>query len=168
MKRNKIALLLIAAALLSVCFTACGKNDATSETPKEPATLQSICAAIEGKMDNATALTNREDSFVENFMQLDASALSEYRIKAQTEGGSIDEYGVLRVKSGESTEAIEETVRNYLDFYLNTLWDDRYKPEEKPKIENASYKVFGNEYVVYLIMDKSVQSDVYTALGKLF
>lgn len=163
-----VVFLLTVLIALPLLLCACGETADQPSGEAKTVTLESVATTIEKYMNNSTALTDRQESFLENFMQLNPADYAGYRVKTQTEGGSIDEYGVLELKEGDSSAKAEETVKNYLDFYLNTLWDDRYKPEEKPKIENATYRVWGGKFVVYLILDKDTQAIVNTALDELF
>ena len=74
----------------------------------------------------------------------------------------VDEYGVFRAKDADAAKELEKQAKDYLANRLET-WMDEYMPEEKPKVENAECRVFGN-YVVYAILSDANRSAAFKAV----
>ena len=74
----------------------------------------------------------------------------------------VDEYGVFKARDAENAKALKAEVEAYLKNRLET-WMDEYMPEEKPKVENAECRVFGN-YVTYAILSESDRAAAFKAI----
>ncbi len=81
---------------------------------------------------------------------------------------NINELGIFHTSDRESRQALEAVI----DRYLEGMQEDQgafvasYAPEELPKLEQATYRSFGN-YTVYVILDEKDQELVFETVEKL-
>ena len=75
-----------------------------------------------------------------------------FAILQNSAGANIDEYGIIKAASDETVADVEASVNNYIKSRLD-MWMPEYMPEEKPKLENATVKVFGR-FVVYSFLSE--------------
>ena len=182
---KKTISLLLAVLLLAVTgsLLSCGseKKDAESgkdlpsraedksDSPADPAsvTFSALCSALDDAVGNEGEFVLRDDDYLENMMGMSPDLTANRRVLVTTEGGCIDEYGVFEVLPGKSAEEIDAAVKEYLSFY-NGIWDDRYNPEEYPKLRDAEVRTFGGRFAVYAILSEKERSAVFGAAEKLF
>ncbi len=162
--RKSVSLILAAATLL--LFTAaCTKDDGGQKNVDYETLSGAVNTAVAG-FDSAE-YTPREDSYIKNFIKITPADCANCSILVSTEGGSINEYGVIEAGEGQSASDVSDVIKAYFDFYRG-IWDDRYLADEYPKLRDAEVRVFGDKYVVYTIMGESERSTVYSAVEKLF
>ncbi len=161
--KRTISLILSAAALVAVTSSCSGGKDAANVN------YDDVLGAIEGAVAgfDSSEYTAREESYIKNFIKIDPAGYAGCDIRVSTEGGSINEYGVIDVGEGGSAADVKKTVEAYFEFYLS-IWDDRYLAEEYPKIRDAEVRTFADRYVVYTILDKDGRAAVFSAVGDLF
>ncbi len=142
---KKIVALIIIVAVLATALCACGGN---SETKNVPAA--DIAAAVADKIGKTDSLTAVEANWIKGWMKTDASLFGDYTVMLNTYGANVDEYGIFKAGEEMSAAKIETVVQSYLDLRVQS-WMDEYMPEEKYKVEDASYEVIG-DYVMYCIL----------------
>ncbi|MBR2880366.1 MAG: DUF4358 domain-containing protein [Oscillospiraceae bacterium] len=142
---KKIVALIIVVALLATALCACGGKTETKNVP-----AADIAAAVAEKIGKTDSLTAVEANWVRGWMKTDASLFGDYTVMVNVYGANVDEYGIFKAGEDMSAADVEKTVQAYLDLRLQS-WMDEYMPEEKYKVEDASYKVLG-DYVMYCIL----------------
>lgn len=156
------SLLLAVVCILSVLCVGCSEN-----VQKEVA-FSEISSAIAAKIPAADQYKSRDDNYPFGFFETKADDFANLVIMQQSSGELIDEYGVFEAKSAEEFDKAEKFVSDYLTFYRDVLWDDRYKQDQFPKLRDAEYRTYGNKYVVYAILDDAGRADVFDAVNALF
>ncbi len=101
-------------------------------------------------------MSEADKDFIGYYIDSDISVLSDYAVRLQTNGVNIDEIGVLKCDTPASAEAIAS---EYLKS-RNDNWNPSYLAEERPKMEAAEYRTFGN-YVVYAILSETDKQTVF-------
>lgn len=162
---KSVSLILAAAALL-IITAACTKDDGGEQKNVDYNTLSGAVNAAVAGFDSAE-YTPREDSYIKNFIKVTPADCANCSILVSTEGGSINEYGVIEAGESQSASDVADVIKAYFDFYRG-IWDDRYLAEEYPKLRDAEVRVFADKYVVYTIMGESERSAVYSAVDALF
>ena len=142
---KKIVALIIVVALLATALCACGGKTETKNVP-----AADIAAAVAEKIGKTDSLTAVEANWVRGWMKTDASLFGDYTVMVNVYGANVDEYGIFKAGEDMSAADVEKTVQAYPDLRLQS-WMDEYMPEEKYKVEDASYKVLG-DYVMYCIL----------------
>lgn len=161
---KSVSPILAAAALL--IFTAACSNDGGAQKNVDYGTLSGAVNDAVAGFDSAE-YTPREESYIKNFIKITPADCANCSILVSTEGGSINEYGIIEAGEGQSASDISDVIKAYFDFYRG-IWDDRYLAEEYPKLRDAEVRVFADKYVVYTIMGESERSAVYSAVDALF
>ena len=155
MKKTTRAIALLTAffALLSLLCACGGGKAARSDVP-----VEDLAAAVD-KAIGSDKYSTAEESYVRGRLQIDLGSCESYVVRLS---GVVDEYGVFKAKDADAVKTLEKEVQDYLKNRLET-WMDEYMPEEKPKVENAECRVFGN-YVVYAILSDSSRSAAFKAV----
>lgn len=145
-----------------------GTNAGTDAWTAAPPEFDDICAAVADAVaaNDPADYVPREDSYIENFISIVPSDYANCLILVSTEGGSVSEYGVIETSPGEAKKTAE-AIGEYFEFY-DSIWDDRYIPEEYPKLRDAEVKTFDGRFVVYTILGEDERAAVFEAVGKLF
>ena len=166
--------------LSAAAFFACGDNagdglesdresfstDTTHDTPTA-VDFQSLCSAIDVVVTGVENYIPRDEGYLENMMMINPASYASCRVLVSTLGGSIDEYGVFEVLPGEDVSEVADSIKEYLSYY-NEIWDDRYLPEEYPKLRDAKVKTYGDRFAVYAILDKVDSAALFAAADALF
>ena len=150
MKRTISILLALAALACLLC--GCGGKSARSDVP-----VDEIAAAVD-KAIGGEKFTTVDESYVSGRLKVDAAKCDGFVVRLNV----VDEYGVFKAKDAENAKELKAEVEAYLKNRLET-WMDEYMPEEKPKVENAECRVFGN-YVTYAILSESDRAAVFKAI----
>jgi len=141
-------------AITCACVNACGnkgyKNDVAVAT---------LSLAADADIAMKSNLADASSDFMEFFLNVDPSLYSEYSVKTPIGSASIDEYGIFKANSPEDAEKIAASLDSYLASRVAT-WDTRYSQEEKPKVDGACTKVFGN-YVAYAILSDTERAEFF-------
>lgn len=148
-----IAMTLLFALLLSACGGKTYRNDVSASE---------IGSAVDGAIAAADNMVDAPASYITSSMKLDVSNLSDYTVKINSRGISIDEYGIFKAADDAQLKEIQTLVNDYLQFRLDS-WMVEYLPEEFPKIENAEAKTVGS-YVMYAILSDSDKKAAFDAL----
>ncbi len=144
-KIARVFALVLVVALLACSLCACGGKTQTKNVP-----AADIAAAVAEKIGKTDSLTAVEANWIKGWMKTDAAAFGDYTVMLNTYGANVDEFGVFKAGENMSVKDVEATVQAYLDLKLQS-WMDEYMPEEKYKVEDASYEVLG-DYVMYCIL----------------
>ena len=144
-KITKIIALVLIVAVLASTLCACGGKTETKNVP-----AADIAAAVADKIGKTDSLSAVDTNWFRGWMKTDASLFGDYTVMVNVYGANVDEYGILKAGEAMSVADVEKTVQAYLDLKLKS-WMDEYMPEEKYKVEDASYKVLG-DYVMYCIL----------------
>ena len=187
MKKRICLFLIIASLFLTACsLFACGDSenipgntdktagntspsDSVDNSPINPAAtdFETLCSTIDSVVTGFEEYVPRDEGYIENIMLMSPSSFASCRILVTTSGGSIDEYGVFEVLPGENVSDIDNAVKKYFAYY-NEIWDDRYLPEEYPKLRDAKVKTYGGRFAVYAILDEAGRNAVFGAAESLF
>ena len=154
MKKTTRALaLLLALAAFGCLLCACGGGKSVrSDVPAED-----LAAAVD-KAIGGEKYSTVDASYINGRLGIDLTKCAGYVVRLNV----VDEYGVFQAKDADGVKALEKEVQDYLANRLET-WMDEYMPEEKPKVENAECRVFGN-YVVYAILSDANRSAAFKAV----
>lgn len=144
-KISKLIALVLVIAVLAATLCACGGKTETKNVP-----AADIAAAVAEKIGKTDSLTAVEANWIKGWMKTDAANFGDYTVMVNVYGANVDEYGIFKAGENMSAADIESTVKAYLELRLQS-WMDEYMPEEKYKVEDASYKVLG-DYVMYCIL----------------
>ena len=144
-KISKLIALVLVIAVLAATLCACGGKTETKNVP-----AADIAAAVAEKIGKTDSLTAVEANWIKGWMKTDAANFGEYTVMVNVYGANVDEYGIFKAGENMSAADVESTVKAYLELRLQS-WMDEYMPEEKYKVEDASYKVLG-DYVMYCIL----------------
>ena len=156
--KNKrwIAALLLLSLLL--CLSACGAKY------RDDIPLSRFVSIIDARMGGSD-LAEMNSGYVSGAMHLDPNSFGGYVVKLNAKGVNIDEYGVFRTPENGKVSDVRDAVEGYLKMRRDT-WMKEYMPEEKPKLDKAEVKVYGN-YVLYVIAADDVRENVYQDVEKL-
>ena len=157
---KKIVALIIIVAVLATALCACGGN---SETKNVPAA--DVAAAVAEKIGKTDSLSPVEANWIKGWMKTDASLFGDYTVMVNVYGANVDEFGVFKAGENMSVKDIESTVQAYLDLKLQS-WMDEYMPEEKYKVEDASYEVIG-DYVMYCILSAEDSEAAFASFAEM-
>ena len=174
MKKSKLFTVLAIGCMTVFALTACGEkkdnaNDNGStvkptETVKETdkkveVNVKEFAKEIAEKRTDVSLVEMTED-YVSGILSVDLTKVSDYSVYVDASGAGVDEYGIFKANEGAGEE-VQSMLESYLDMRLES-WMDEYMPEEKPKVENAVVKNYG-DYYVYVILSDSEQEAFYTA-----
>ncbi len=143
--------LILALAALACLLGACG-GGARSDVP-----VEDVAAAVD-KAVGGEKYSTVDETYINGRLHMDLTKCDGYVVRLNV----VDEYGVFRAKDADSAKELEKQAKDYLASRLET-WMDEYMPEEKPKVENAECRVFGN-YVVYAILSDANRSAAFKAV----
>ena len=161
MKTNKASITIVCIMLLISMLAACGGK--SSEVRNDVA-VTDVSAAVAAVLSEKDALVSVPETYFSGSMKMDVSDYEGYDVKINSQGVNIDEYGVFKAKDSTQVAALEQAVKNYLQFRKDT-WMEEYMPEEYPKLENAEVKTVGN-YVMYAILSDSSKKSAFDAFEK--
>lgn len=155
MKHVFAALLLLC---LLLCLCACGAKY------RDDVPMSRFVAVIDPRMGGSD-LAEMNSGYISGAMHLDPNSFGGYVVKLNAKGVNIDEYGVFRAPENGKVSDVQDAIEGYLKLRRDT-WMKEYMPEEKPKLDKAEVKVYGN-YVLYVIADDDVRANVYQEVEKL-
>lgn len=161
MKTNKASITIVCIMLLISMLAACGGK--SSEVRNDVA-VTDVSAAVAAVLSEKDALVSVPETYFSGSMKMDVSDYEGYDVKINSQGVNIDEYGVFKAKDSTQVAALEQAVKNYLQFRKD-IWMEEYMPEEYPKLENAEVKTVGN-YVMYAILSDSSKKFAFDAFEK--
>ena len=157
---KKIVALVIIVALLATALCACGGKAETKNVP-----AADIAASVAEKIGKTDSLTAVEANWIRGWMKADAANFGDYTVMVNVYGANVDEYGILKAGENMSVADVENTVKAYLDLRLQS-WMDEYMPEEKYKVEDASYEVIG-DYVMYCILSAEDSEAAFATFAEM-
>lgn len=146
--------MLIPSLLLASCG---GSTEYSADVP-----VSELCSAADALLPDSSDFATTSDSYIIGMMEIDPTEFADYAVKIRASGANIDEYGIFKAADSSEVEAAVSVVNAYLAMRVDT-WMPEYMPEEFPKMEEASVKVFG-QYVVYAILADDVKADVFNAI----
>ena len=141
-----------------LCTASCGGSVAY----KTDVAVSELSAAVDTLLDNPGDFATMTEGYIVGMMEIDPAQFEEYVVKLRASGANIDEYGIFKAADADSVDAAVAIAEAYLARRIEA-WMPEYMPEEFPKMEAASVKVFGN-YVVYAILAEDVKADVFDAV----
>jgi len=157
---TKKHLSLIPALLVLSLLTACGGNAAQI---RDDVAVSDVSTAVAAVL-SGDALVSVPDTYYSGAMKMDTSDFEGYDVKINSKGINIDEFGVFKAKEASQVAAVEQAVKDYLQFRIDT-WMVEYMPEEHPKLESAEVKIVGN-YVMYAILSDDSKKAAFSAFEK--
>jgi len=160
-KMTKVFSLCLALVMLACLLCACG--DKAPESKNVPAA--DIAAAVAEKLGKTDALTAVDANWIKGWMKTDAAQFADYTVYLNAIGANVDEFGIFKAGENMSVADIEKTVQAYLDLKLAS-WMDEYMPEEKYKVEDASYEVVG-DYVMYCILSAEDSAAAFASFKEM-
>ena len=143
---------------LLLCLCACGAKY------RDDVPLSRFTAVIDARM-GAGDLAEMNSGYISGAMHLDPNSFGGYVVKLNAKGVNIDEYGVFRTPENGKVADVKDAVEGYLKLRRDS-WMKEYMPEEKPKLDKAEAKVYGN-YVIYVIAGDDVRESVYQDVEKI-
>ena len=158
MKKVRITALCLALCLCAALLSACGSKSKV----KDDVSVETVAQAVDTAIGNAGDLVAVDENYISGSMKMDVSDYGEYIVKINAYGANVDEYGIFHGKDADQTAEIAKAVEAYLKMRVDT-WMDEYMPEEKPKMEAATYKTVGN-YVVYAVLEDASQQAAFDAV----
>ena len=154
MKKTARALaLLLALAAFACLLCACGGGKGV----RNDVPVEDVAAAVD-KAIGGEKYSTVDEAYINGRLHVDLTKCDGYVVRLNV----VDEYGVFRAKDADAAKELEKQAKDYLASRLET-WMDEYMPEEKPKVENAECRVFGN-YVVYAILSDANRSAAFKAV----
>lgn len=151
-------ILAVVLAFTCICTASCGG----SATYKTDVAVSEISAAVDALLDNPGDFATMTEGYIVGMMEIDPSQFEECVIKLRASGSNIDEYGIFKAADSEGVANAVAVANAYIARRIEA-WMPEYMPEELPKMEAASVKIFGN-YVVYAILAEDVKADVFDAV----
>ena len=161
MKTNKASITIVCIMLLISMLAACGGKSAEV---RNDVAVTDVSAAVAASLSEDDALVSVPETYFSGSMKMDVSDYDGYDVKINSKGVNIDEYGVFKAKDSTQVAALEQAVKDYLQFRKD-IWMEEYMPEEYPKLENAEVKTAGN-YVMYAILSDSSKKAAFDAFQK--
>ncbi len=159
MKARILAFILAVIALLpTAALTSCG----SSASYANDVLVVDLCTKVDALLANPTEFALMSDDYIKGMMYVDTSKFAEHAVKLRASGANVDEYGIFKAPDNSDPNLIKETVEAYLKMRVDT-WMPEYMPEEFPKMQSASVKVFG-QYVIYCILDEATKANVFSAV----
>ncbi len=149
-----VALLAVLCLLLCSCFL----SRYTGEY--QPSEL------IYALRDEISALADYSEYSSEDVgFMLDTQEAESFSVIYSLDGDDIGEVGVFRVRDGEDTDDMLETVNEYLEDVrqARTSFVRNYIPDELPKLDGAHAIALGR-YVCYCILDSTTAKTVFDKL----
>ena len=159
MKRS-ISLLLLAGLCLGL-LCACGGGEISDY--RTDVSVADIAAKVDEAIQAGDNMASVDANYILNRMELDVSDYAEYVVKVNAFGANVDEYGIFKAKDADQAAEIASAVEAYLKM-RNDTWMTEYMPEERPKMEAATYKTAGL-YVMYAVLwdvEKTAAFDAFT------
>lgn len=158
MRTLKFICFCIALSLVCAFIIACGEK----QDYRDDITVESVVAKINPTLSQIENLDRAPENYVKIQQALPLDSCLEYVEMIQVGGVGIDEYGIFKMKDAESVAAMKTAIESYLASALMTFNED-YAPGEKPKLEAAEIKIFGN-YVMYAVLSDSEKITAFSAL----
>jgi len=158
MRTVKFICFCIALSLLCTFIIACGEEQGY----RDDVTVESVVQKINPTLSRINDLDRAPENYIKIQQSFPLDLCLEYAEMMQVGGVGIDEYGIFKMKDAESVTAMKTAIESYLTTALATFNED-YAPNEKPKLESAEVKVFGN-YVMYAVLSDSEKAAAFSAL----
>lgn len=159
MKKIVTSILITSALVLSaLILSACAGGTAY----KTDVSVYDLSEKIDEAIGNSSTLAETNENYIKGRIKANPSDYDGIIVKVQSAGANIDEYGIVKVKSGDDVKAAEQLLKDYIQTRIDT-WMPEYMPEELPKMKAATVKVFG-QYVVYCVLEEGIKSDVFNTV----
>ena len=154
LRKRVLCCVILALIMVSVC--ACG----------EPKTAPA-CVEITEQIRNAApfqTLTATSEKYILRHLLLDAEQLEDSSLLSDETGATPEMILAVKAASEKELSAVKEAVQEYLDEMLLQYRD--YQPDQMPKLENATVRVFGTTVVLIVSPDKVKTDKVLEKLLK--
>lgn len=152
----------ITALLLAVLFclsAGCGGGSKYADNVLVSGIIDRVDQAI-GKDDGSMIAV--DELYINNTMKIDATEIPEFVVKINAYGANVDEYGIFKANDADHAKQIADQVEAYLKM-RNDTWMTEYMPEERPKMQAASFVTYGN-YVMYAVLDDDLKQTAFSTL----
>ncbi len=151
-------ILAVVLAFTCICTASCGGSVSYNTS----ISVSELSVAVDTLLSNPDDFATMTESYIVGMMEIDPSQFEEYVVKLRASGSNIDEYGIFKAADSEGVANAVAVANAYIARRIEA-WMPEYMPEEFPKMERASVKVFGH-YVVYAILAEDVKADVFDAV----
>ena len=160
-----VRLLALALAMLlvsSILFVGC------SAKYKDDCPAEVISTAIAKELPVSSGYLPYDSDFMQFYLTDAVKPVNDYSVIYASAANDYNEIGVLHVKDKKDLDTVEDAVKAYLDDFRSTYEQqaELYDATEQAKLEDASYRVYGN-YVVYMILTDADQKTCDTVVKKL-
>lgn len=140
-------------AIFVLSMVSCSGTDNNSDKNIDTEALAQEVLAIPDAKFSEMVLVN--ESKIDNYYPiLDTSKLSDVKIYIEGARANADQFAVFKVNEASDIEMVKAAIKDHSDTTLESV--KSYKPEEKPRIENALLITKGN-YVFYAISEDNAQ-----------
>lgn len=162
-QKIKMCLSILMGIALMMTAVSCGssyRSDVTSES-----LINQLISTLEQDGEDHYHTADGETYSI-YFGEEDAYAnVTDCCIAYHDNGTNVDQFGIFRVKDGQSTEPIRRMVQEYVDGQSEYLYSfaSNYQQDELEKIRNTHVVTYG-QYVLYTILDSSDYAAVANAL----
>lgn len=158
MKQKLVSFILLAAISL-LALVSCGSGAAKY---RDDVAVVDLCTMADALISDSSTMATMTSDYLYGMMGIELDGISDYAVKVQASGANVNEYGIFKASSADDVANVEQMVQSYLAKRVET-WMPEYMPEEFPKVQNASYKTYGN-YIVYCILADSDKTAVFNAV----
>ena len=162
MKKQFICASLCLALLSSALVTSCGSDVVSTAEYSIDNTATELTAAVNAVLPVSSELAAPDPALTMAMFGDAAEHFETFSVLTNASGMTQDEYGIFKVDADENVAAVETAIKSYLADKLAAFTGD-YTPEEKPKLENATVKIFGR-FVVYCILSEENTELVMTTV----
>ena len=152
-------ILAVLLAVTCIITASCGSGGTYSDN----VSVSELSSAVDAILPSSDDFVTMSDDYVIGMMEIDPSEFDEHVVKLRASGANIDEYGIFKAADSQGVADAVAVANAYLARRVEA-WMPEYMPEEFPKMESASVKIFGL-YVVYAILSEDVKADVFDAIS---
>ena len=162
MNRNirKVSLILACLFILLVSVS-CG-----GASYRDDVTSKALSDAVNPLLSGIDDLDPADETYVSLQQKIPTDKCLDYAEMFQTSGVGIDEYGIFRVKEAADVQAVEAAVKAYIETAKDAFIES-YAPGERPKLDNATVKIFGEHYVVYAVLSDNDKSALFSKIEEM-
>lgn len=165
MKTKLISILLCLVFVVSLC--ACDKGGNTTDGKyKNDVAPETLANSIVEAISSPHGFTAPDSDYVEFNMEGASALCKDYCVMLSSMNINMNEFGIFRAKSEKDAEAVAAICQTYVDTKIEG-YNPHYLPQEYPKIQNGTVKIYGT-YVVYTFLtDDDMAKVEKILLGKL-
>jgi hypothetical protein len=158
MKTKLISILLCLAFIFSLC--ACDESNY-----KNDVATKDLADKIVAAIASPHGFASPDSDFVEFNMEGAAALCDDYCVMLSGMNINMNEFGIFRAKSESDAEALAKICQTYVDLKIEG-YNPHYLPEEYPKIQNGTVKIYGT-YVVYTFLTNEDMAKVEKIMNEI-